>query len=168
MTLEYVIDRMKGAMIVHAKYYFRQRNRELTCNAPIEKVGSAEHHAELVDIYAYVIECLKKKGEEHTMEKIIENIEAGIKGGLEKTRLNSELSDLLSAAIELISVANRRGDDELPNPANDDKLWTARMQTAWDRLYASVEYNAPGAIAKEQKSMQEWESDIFAPKSINK
>jgi len=99
------------------------------------------------------------------MQKIIDNIEQGIKSGKEKSRLNSELSDLLSAAIELISVANWRGDDKLPHPADDTKAWSARMQTAWDRLYASVEYNAPGAIAKEQESMQGWERDIYAPKS---
>ena len=33
---------------------------------------------------------------------------------------------------ELVEVATLRGDNDLPHPMNDPKLWTARMQDAWD------------------------------------
>ena len=42
------------------------------------------------------------------------------------------------AARELAEVARLRGDDELPHPANDPKLWTARMQAAWDEASAAL------------------------------
>lgn len=35
------------------------------------------------------------------------------------------------ALQELLVVAAMRGDDKLPNPADDPLPWTARMQTAW-------------------------------------
>ena len=38
------------------------------------------------------------------------------------------------AADELLEVARLREDNELPHPADDPKLWTARMQDAWDEL----------------------------------
>ena len=97
------------------------------------------------------------------MQKIIDTIDEGIKLGKEAARLNSELSNLLSAAIELVSVANQRGDDEILHPPDDPKLWSARMQSAWDIMRASIEHYAPGAIAEEQESMQRWESDTFIP-----
>ena len=43
-------------------------------------------------------------------------------------------NDLISAVGELLEVGHMRGDDELPHPADDANLWTARMQTAWDDL----------------------------------
>ena len=48
-------------------------------------------------------------------------------------RLN-EYETLKKATEELIEVASLRGDNELPHPANDHLLWTARMQDAWDTL----------------------------------
>ncbi|GEM_PF-3488726 len=54
---------------------------------------------------------------------------------------NGELVKLLAvveAAEELLEVANLRGDNELPHPADDPKLWTARAQTAWDELAQSL------------------------------
>ena len=45
---------------------------------------------------------------------------------------------LLEAAKELLEVANLRGDDDLPHPSNDPKLWTSRMQDAWDELRAAL------------------------------
>lgn len=41
---------------------------------------------------------------------------------------------LRDAVGELLEVANLRGDNELPSPPDDPKLWTARMQSAWDSL----------------------------------
>ena len=38
------------------------------------------------------------------------------------------------AATELLEVARLRGDNDLPHPADDPKLWTARMQTAWEEI----------------------------------
>ena len=43
------------------------------------------------------------------------------------------------AAQELLEVADLRGDSELSHPADDEKLWTARMQTAWDELRAALD-----------------------------
>lgn len=39
---------------------------------------------------------------------------------------------LMGALEELIEVADLRGDSDLPHPADDPKLWTARMIDAWD------------------------------------
>lgn len=66
----------------------------------------------------------------------------------------SDLSDLLYAAVELLAVAEVRGDDELPHPADDDKLWTARMQSAWNDLREQVEFVEPDAIADEVATMK--------------
>lgn len=46
------------------------------------------------------------------------------------------LDDILS---ELIEVAVLRGDCNLPHPADDPKLWRARMQSAWDEARATLE-----------------------------
>ena len=51
-------------------------------------------------------------------------------GAMEKLRL---------AAEELLEVAELRGDNELLHPANDSKMWTARMQSAWDDLAIAYE-----------------------------
>lgn len=50
----------------------------------------------------------------------------------------AERDRLRDALTELLEVARLRGDDELPHPANDVKLWTARMQTAWDEARAAL------------------------------
>ena len=42
---------------------------------------------------------------------------------------------IMSDAVdELLEVAALRGDDQLLHPADDAKLWTARMQDAWTEL----------------------------------
>lgn len=46
---------------------------------------------------------------------------------------------IVEAAVEVLEVADLRGDTELPHPANDPKLWTARMQTAWGAPRAATE-----------------------------
>jgi hypothetical protein len=48
-------------------------------------------------------------------------------------------SCLINAVEELLEVANLRGDNDLPHPADDPKLWTARMQDAWDGLAESFD-----------------------------
>lgn len=46
---------------------------------------------------------------------------------------------MLAAALEeLLEVADLRGDNRLPHPADDPKLWSARMQTAWDEAAAAL------------------------------
>jgi len=45
---------------------------------------------------------------------------------------------LCEAAQELVEVADLRGDADLPHPSNDPKLWTARMQTAWDDIRKAI------------------------------
>lgn len=44
----------------------------------------------------------------------------------------ARIEELEDALIELVEVANLRGDNELPAPPDDPLLWSARMQTAWD------------------------------------
>lgn len=56
----------------------------------------------------------------------------------ERDTLRVERDGLREAAAELLEVAVLRGDNELPHPADEDKLWTARMQTAWDELDAAL------------------------------
>ena len=50
----------------------------------------------------------------------------------------AEVNRLREAAEELLTVAELRGDSDLPHPSADDRLWTARMQTAWDALRAAL------------------------------
>ena len=50
---------------------------------------------------------------------------------------------LRDSVEELLEVARLRGDNELPHPENDPKLWTARMQTAWDDLQAAMTMPVP-------------------------
>ncbi len=67
-------------------------------------------------------------------------------------------SELLSAAIELLAVAELRGDDELPHPSDDEKLWTARMQDAWGDLREKVESISPDSIYEEVVNSRKHES----------
>jgi hypothetical protein len=45
---------------------------------------------------------------------------------------------LVECLTELVEVADLRGDSDLPHPSNDPKLWTARMQDAWDNTRAAL------------------------------
>ena len=56
----------------------------------------------------------------------------------EAAELRGERDALRTAASELLEVADLRGDAALPHPEDDPKLWTARMQTAWDELRAAL------------------------------
>lgn len=44
---------------------------------------------------------------------------------------NADPFAIWCALNELVECARLRGDNELPHPADDAKLWTARMQDAW-------------------------------------
>lgn len=48
--------------------------------------------------------------------------------------LKGEKERLQNVASELLEVAQLRGDNVLPHPADSDKHWTARMQCAWNEL----------------------------------
>jgi Ni/Co efflux regulator RcnB len=48
------------------------------------------------------------------------------------------LEELYYAAIELLAVADTRADSQLPEPCNDPKIYSARMQDAWDDLRCIV------------------------------
>ena len=52
---------------------------------------------------------------------------------------------IADAASELMEVADLRGDNCLPSPPDDPKLWTARMQSAWDELDAALAARKEGA-----------------------
>ena len=49
------------------------------------------------------------------------------------------MEELLAACEELLEVAALRGDNTLPHPCDDPKLWSVRMQTAWDELQRIVD-----------------------------
>ncbi len=53
-------------------------------------------------------------------------------------KAEGERDALRTASAELLEVADLRGDADLPHPEDDAKLWTARMQTAWDELRAAL------------------------------
>ena len=46
-------------------------------------------------------------------------------------RLVERADEAENALIELVECARLRGDNELPHPCDDPKLWTARMIEAW-------------------------------------
>lgn len=50
--------------------------------------------------------------------------------------LQARIKALEGCAQELLLVADLRGDADLPLAEDDSKLWTARMQQAWDDLRA--------------------------------
>ncbi|OFX10845.1 MAG: hypothetical protein A2516_00330 [Alphaproteobacteria bacterium RIFOXYD12_FULL_60_8] len=51
---------------------------------------------------------------------------------------------LREALEELVEVAVLRGDNDLPHPCDDPKLWTARMQEAWDDAQALLNEEVVG------------------------
>jgi hypothetical protein len=53
------------------------------------------------------------------------------------------LLQALDTLQELCDVAELRGDCELPHPANDEKLWTARMQSAWTDAFEFLGKESP-------------------------
>ena len=65
--------------------------------------------------------------------------------------------ELYEAAQELLEVAELRGDNVLPHPCDDAKLWTARMQDAWDELECAVGHAVPELTSP-------WQSIATAPK----
>jgi len=58
----------------------------------------------------------------------------------------AELEAQVEAAREVLEVADLRGDTDLPHPANDPKLWSARMQDAWDSLRAALQPEKPQEV----------------------
>ena len=58
----------------------------------------------------------------------------------------AELEAQVEAAREVLEVADLRGDTDLPYPANDPKLWSARMQDAWDALRAALQPEKPQEV----------------------
>lgn len=57
----------------------------------------------------------------------------------EREAAEERLLSLRGAVRELLEVARLRGDSSLPSPVDDEKLWTSRMQAAWDDLAAEME-----------------------------
>lgn len=50
----------------------------------------------------------------------------------------ADRAELLASLKEVVEVAELRDETVLPKPADDPKLWTARMQTAWDEATALI------------------------------
>ncbi len=63
------------------------------------------------------------------------------------------IAELEAASSELLEVAGLRGDNDLPHPADEAKLWTARMQDAWDALEEVV--NGPDMRTRAARSGSE-------------
>ncbi len=59
----------------------------------------------------------------------------------EHRKQGEEREKLVVAASELLECADLRGDADLPHPSDDPKLWTARMQDAWEGLRAALPPN---------------------------
>ena len=58
-------------------------------------------------------------------------------------KAEAEHKRLHDAASELLEVANLRGDNDLPHPADDPKLWTGRMQDAWHGIAEALAETEP-------------------------
>lgn len=70
---------------------------------------------------------------------------------IDKLKSQPDVTRLVDCAKELIEVATLRGDNDLPHPSNDAKLWTARMQDAWNELESAL------AQFKSDPRVCEWE-----------
>ena len=135
---------------------------EVECMCDLLRADMAECKAEMdelqerVDNYRQLVEHLRARlasaGEavhavkrqmwvmerEHraaSTEWVDENLEefAGRKRAeAERDALRARVAELEAALTELLEVAGLRGDNSLPPPEQDFKMWSARMQTAWD------------------------------------
>jgi hypothetical protein len=73
-------------------------------------------------------------------------------------RISEVVGRVRDAVAEFIEVARLRGDNDLPHPCDDPKLWTARMIDAWGELeaiadedpLAALATNAPDAAKRER------------------
>ena len=70
----------------------------------------------------------------HIAEIIADALNAPAAAPVAGSDLALHYRNLHKAVEELLEVAWLRGGNELPHPSDDPKLWTARMQTAWDVL----------------------------------
>ena len=59
----------------------------------------------------------------------------------EYDRMRDKCDKYVSASMELLEVADLRGDSDLPGPYDDPKMWTMRMQEAWDNLRGLLDGN---------------------------
>jgi hypothetical protein len=71
----------------------------------------------------------ERKNEESHKRAVAEFI---VKAASNHHALKSAVEELRDAVGELVEVATMRGDNCLPNPCNDPKLWSGRMQEAWN------------------------------------
>jgi hypothetical protein len=65
--------------------------------------------------------------------------------------LEAESQRRLNIISELVEVADMRGDADLPHPADDPKMWTARMSDAWDEARNEIS-KAEEALAQKPVS----------------
>lgn len=69
----------------------------------------------------------------------------------------AERDRLRDCLAELVEVATLRGDNDLPHPADDDILWTARMAEAWgeaDALLEEVDVDISKAVTDSRRLEQ--------------
>ena len=71
--------------------------------------------------------------------------------------LVASLERVMPAVVELLAVSSVRGDDDIPHPSDDHRLWSARCQDAWIAAREAVNSASPGAIDTEIEAMQKWE-----------
>lgn len=65
-------------------------------------------------------------------------------------RLKEDNAHLREALGELVECASLRGDNDLPHPADDPLLWTARMQEAWNNADALLKEPSDEGEASER------------------
>lgn len=79
--------------------------------------------------------------QDEAREAFINECQPGSRGTLERYGEKPAVAAIMAvyaraeaaenALIELVECARLRGDNELPHPCDDPKLWTARMIDAW-------------------------------------
>lgn len=91
-------------------------------------------------------ELEQAKAENAALGKLVVIIKALTTTGAEYAVRVRKLKAVVEAAEELLEVAELRGDNDLPHPADDPKLWTARMQDAWGELEQTLAVLEPPEI----------------------
>ncbi len=73
--------------------------------------------------------------------------DAGVQG-----ELREAVTRVRDSIAEFIECARLRGDNDLPHPCDDPKLWTARMTDAWGELEAIADDDPLAALATPEPS----------------
>ena len=114
-------------------------------SVPCQLCGKMIEPRKKPDIPEAVLACVtealmrERDGVPGTIEDICREIGRVVLTAAHYAEMVDAHQALCDSVEELLEVARLRGDNELPHPENDPKLWTARMQTAWDDLQAAID-----------------------------